>query len=93
VLSTWPCNRRLDAQKVEACRFGSTKWFWPKFFCTGLHAESGKLAQQSLTPLLLLLIGWIVELIDPGGLLLVPNLPPIWSFSFMGGVGKKVKFN
>ncbi len=35
-------------------------------------------------------VDWVDSLTDPGGLLLVPNLPPpIWSFSFMGGVGKK----
>jgi hypothetical protein len=35
-------------------------------FLHRMHAESGKMAQQSLTPLLLLLIGWIVELIQVG---------------------------
>jgi hypothetical protein len=44
------------------------------------------MAQQSLTPA----VHWVDTLTDPGGLLLVPNLPPIWTFSFMGGVGKKV---
>jgi hypothetical protein len=44
-------------------------------------------AQQSLTPA----VDWVDSLTDPGGLLLVPNLPPIWTFRFMGGVGKKKK--
>jgi hypothetical protein len=43
------------------------------------------MAQQSLSPA----VDWVDTLTDPGGLILVPNLPPIWNFSFMGGVGKK----
>jgi hypothetical protein len=44
------------------------------------------MAQQTLiTPA----VDWVDSLTDPGGLLLVPNLPPIRTFRFMGGVGKK----
>lgn len=50
---------KLDQEKSKHGALVQKNGFGPKFLHR-MHAESGKMAQQSLTPLLLLLIGWIV---------------------------------
>jgi hypothetical protein len=54
-------------KKLKTCQFGSAKWFWPNIFLAE-DAETGKKAQQSLTPALL---DWLDGLIGPSGLLLL----------------------